>query len=99
MTVRLTSCLEITMRMLGLRLLAIVSALTLVAAPRTAESQLGALRRKAEEAKRKLDEASKKSADSAKAKTDTAKAKPADSSVTATATSSPAAAAKADPKV
>jgi outer membrane protein OmpA-like peptidoglycan-associated protein len=76
-----------------------------VVAPVPATAQLGALRRKAEDAKKKLDEAKKNSADSAaKARTaaDSAKARPADSKAAAPAegAATPAAAsAKADPKV
>lgn len=71
-------------------------------APRPIEAQLGAIRRKAEEAKKKLDEAAKKSAadsakakqaDSSKARTDTVKSA---GTVAAPATATPA---KADPKV
>lgn len=80
-----------------------------IAIPQTANAQLGALRRKAEEeARRKLEEAAKKSAaDSAKAKAsaDSAKAKSSDSPQPATASppaaprAQPTAAPRADPKV
>ena len=69
-----------------------------------ADAQLGAIRRKAEEAKKKLDDAAKKSAaDSAakaKASPDSSKAKAADTTQKASGgTVAPAATAKADPKV
>src|SRR5262249_28346439 len=69
-----------------------ISFVALTTAAPNAHGQIGALRKKAEEAKKKLEEAGKKP-DSAKAKPDSAKAKP-DTSKSAPSTTKSAAAAQ-----
>jgi outer membrane protein OmpA-like peptidoglycan-associated protein len=90
-------------------ILAMVSALVLAATPATSSSQIGALRKKAEEAKKMVDDAKKAASDSAKAKAaDTTKKAAGPTAAPATNTASPNASApaagtqataKADPKV
>ena len=71
----------------------VLSTLVLTAVPATGHGQIGALRKKAEDAKKKLEEAGKKT-DSAKAKPDSAKAK-ADTGKAASTSAKPAPAAPA----
>src|SRR5262245_7746868 len=91
---------EVSMRIARLGVALVMMLGSQAAMPASAEAQLGAIRRRAEEAKKKIDSASKKKAeDSARARPDSTKSGGAAPATAAQPTASSAAPAAADPKV